>query len=152
PRHRRRANHPSNRLRALSMSSSTSPNLSRVLHPRSIAVVGASADSASVGGRVLAHLEAFGFSGNVHLVNSNRKEIGGKPCHAAIDDLPLDVDAVVLAIPRAAIGEAVAACVRRRAGSAVIFASGFGETGPDGAAEQTAIARIARDGGLALVG
>jgi acetate---CoA ligase (ADP-forming) len=131
---------------------STTPSIARLLKPRSIAVVGASPDPASVGGRVLAHLEAFGFAGEVHLVNPGRKEINGRPCLAAIDDLPLDVDAVVLAIPQAAIRDAVAACVRRQAGAAVVFASGFAEVGESGVAEQQAISAMAREAGMALVG
>jgi acyl-CoA synthetase (NDP forming) len=127
-------------------------SISRLLNPRSIAVVGASADPGAVGGRVLAHLQAFGFGGDVHLVNPGRKEINGRACVPSIDDLPAGIDAVVLAIPQAAVAGAVAACVRRRAGSAVLFASGFAEIGPAGVAEQAAIADAARAGGLALVG
>lgn len=126
------------------------PTLDRLMRPRAIAVVGASPDPGAVGGRVLAHLRSFGYAGAIYPVNPNRTTIDGLPCVPAIDALPMDVDAVVLAVPQPAVADAIAACVRRRAGAAVIFASGFAEA--DGGAEQQQIAAAARAGGLMLVG
>ncbi len=126
--------------------------VSRLLKPRSIALVGAQPEPASLGGAVLANLQRFGFSGDLHLVSRSRTEIGGRPCVGTIDALPEGIDVVVLVVPAAAIADAVSACVRRKAGAAVIFASGFGEAGEDGKEAQGRIARTARDGNLALLG
>jgi len=124
----------------------------RLLRPRSVAIVGAAPEPGSIGGNVLANLERFGYSGELHLVSRTRKEINGRACLASIDDLPLGVDAVVLVVPEAAILDAVAACIRRQVGAAIIFASGFAETGPEGLAKQDQLARMAREGGLILNG
>jgi acyl-CoA synthetase (NDP forming) len=64
----------------------------------------------------------------------------------------MGVDVAVLGLPGGGIRQAVAACVRREVGAALVFAAGFGETGEQGRAEQDAIAAIARDGGMALSG
>jgi len=124
----------------------------RLLHPSSVAIVGASPEPASIGNNVLENLLRAGYQGAIHLVSRNRKEINNRPCVASIDDLPLGVDAVVLVVPETAIIDSVAACVRRQAGSAIIFASGFAETGDEGQLKQERLIADARLGGLMLLG
>jgi len=123
----------------------------RLLRPRSIAIVGVS-DPASPGATVLAGLRTFGYGGAIHLVSRGRREVLGEPCVASIDELPLDVDVAALCVPRDAVAEALAACVRRRMGGAIVFASGFAEADAAGRAEQDALAAMARKEGLALLG
>jgi acyl-CoA synthetase (NDP forming) len=126
--------------------------VARLLRPRSIAVVGASPEPGSLGNAVLGNLERFGFTGTLHLVSRSRPEINGRRCVATIDDLPEGLDVVVLVVPAAAVVDAVAACARRKAAAAVVFASGFGEAGPDGKAQQEKLAAIARAAGLLVLG
>src|SRR4051794_26115630 len=92
------------------------------------------------------------YRGDVHLINPNRAEIGNRKCLNSIDELPLGVDAAVLAIPRAAVLDAVKALVRREVGAAVIFSAGFAEGGEAGLAEQRELARIASDSGMVIEG
>jgi len=127
-------------------------NVDRLLRPRSVAIVGAGPEPGSIGGNVLANLERFGYPGEVHLVSRTRKEINGRKCVPAIDDLPRGIDAVVLVVPEAVILDALSACVRRGAGSAVVFSSGFAETGEQGRRKQEQLAAIARRSGLILNG
>jgi len=124
----------------------------RLLRPRSVAIVGASPEPGSIGFNVLRNLLGAGYHGALYLVSRNRKEIDGRPCLPSIDDLPEGVDAVALVVPEAAVVDSVAACARRRAGSAVIFASGFAETGPEGRAKQDRLSAIARESGTVLLG
>src|SRR5688572_21956744 len=106
--------------------------VARLLKPRAVAIVGASDDPRSIGGNVLANLERAGFAGQLHLVSRSRAEIAGHPCVASIDGLPMGLDAVILVVPQEGVLEAVAACGRRQANAAIVFASGFAESGPDG--------------------
>ncbi len=124
----------------------------RLLRPRSVAIVGASPEPGSIGNNVLANLERSGFAGEIHLVSRNRAEIAGRPCVPSIDQLPKGVDSVVLVVPEAAVQDSVEACVRREAGSAVVFASGFAEGGGDGRAKQDRLTAAARAGGMVLLG
>src|ERR1700693_6350675 len=103
-------------------------NVDRLLRPRSVAIVGAAPEPGSIGGNVLANLERFGYSGEIHLVSRTRKEIHGRRCVSAIDDLPRGIDAVVLVVPEAVILDALPACVRREVGSAVVFTSRFADS------------------------
>jgi acyl-CoA synthetase (NDP forming) len=126
--------------------------IQRLLRPRSVAIVGASADPLSVGARVLANLEQIGFAGTIYLVTRRAELIGGRRCVATIADLPDGVDAAVLVVPEAAAADALTNCIEKDMGGATIFAAGFAETGAEGAVKQEQIAAIARDGGLALNG
>jgi len=128
------------------------PSLDRLLRPRSIAIIGASDKPGALGASVLANLDRQGFSGEIHLINPKRTEIGRRPCLASVDDLPEGVDTAILAIPRAGVLDAIAGLARRRAGSAVIFSAGFAEDGPQGLADQQEIARIAQQAGMVIEG
>ncbi len=74
----------------------------RLLHPRSIAVVGATERAGSYGGEALLNLRRLEFPGNVYGVNPGREQVHGFPCVPTVADLPEAVDAVVVAIPAAA--------------------------------------------------
>jgi acetate---CoA ligase (ADP-forming) len=126
--------------------------LDRLLRPRSVAIVGASPNPSSFGASVLANLENAGFTGEIHLINPKRSEIHGRPCLPSLDDLPMGVDCVVLAIPRASVLESVTACGRRRVGGLIIFSAGFAESGAEGRTEQENLATIARENGMILEG
>ena len=62
--------------------------LDRLLRPRSVAVVGASADPAKLTGRPLAYLEKYGFTGQVYPVNPRAETIGKHRCYSDIAALP----------------------------------------------------------------
>lgn len=124
--------------------------LSRLLTPRSIAIVGASADPRAFGGFVQANLDRFGYAGALHLVSRSSSEIAGRPCVKHIDELPADLDVAVLAIPEAGVLDAVRALAARRCHAAVLFASGYAEAGDEGRAKQQALLDAA--GEMALVG
>jgi len=138
------------------MSVASSPRggvpVGRLLRPQSIAIVGVSEDQGTIGARALGALERFGYGGRIHLVNPKRSEINGRPCVRSVDDLPPGVDVVMLAIPQVATVEAVQACARRGVGAAVVFTSGFSETGEEGIRQQQVMTEVARDAGLALLG
>ncbi len=128
------------------------PAIERLLRPRSVAIVGASATPGALGAGVLANLDRFGFAGDIHLINPNRGEVSGRPCLRSTHDLPHGVDCAVFAIPSSGMMEAMAGCAARGVGGAVIFASGFAEAGPAGRALQDEISEIARKHDIALEG
>src|SRR5262249_56028399 len=87
--------------------------LTRLRRPGAVAIVGATAEPGSIGGAVLVNLERCGYRGDIHLVSRRAKEINGRPCVAAIDELPGGIDAAGLGVPRPAVGDAGAGCGRR---------------------------------------
>lgn len=128
------------------------PDIRRLLAPRSVAIIGASANPASMGARALAALRRFDFAGDIHLVNPRQAVIDGLACVPTVADLPPGVDAAIFAIPQASVAAAMEAAITRDLGGAVIFTAGYAETGPDGRAAQDRLAAMARAGGVALAG
>ncbi|WP_420408413.1 acetate--CoA ligase family protein [Hoeflea sp.] len=104
-----------------------SPDLSRLLRPRSIALFG--------GGwavNVVAQLQKSGFDGDIWPVNPKRADILGVPCLASIDDLPAAPDASFIGVNRDATVEVVRCLSDMGAGGATCFASGFRESESEG--------------------
>jgi acetate---CoA ligase (ADP-forming) len=126
--------------------------LNCLLQPRSIAIVGISAEAGSIGAAVLANLERFGFSGDIHLVSRRQPTIGARQTVGSIDALPRGIDVAVLAVPAAAIGEAIKNCAQRDIGAAVIYASGFAEVGEPGRIAQDELTQCAQAGAIAVNG
>lgn len=126
--------------------------MNAVLRPRSLAVVGASPDPGTIGGAVFRKLVAGGYAGALHAVNRRGRPVLGHPCHRAIEDVPGDLEAAVLAIPAPAVIEVAQACAERGVRALVVLAAGFAETGPEGAALQRELLHVCRAGGMRLVG
>jgi len=127
-------------------------SMARILRPRAVAIVGASADPRSFGGFVQGNLERYGYTGELHLVSRSSTEINGRTCVKTIDELPAGIDLAVLAIPEAGVLDAVKSLAARQCHAAVLFASGYAEAGEEGQARQAELARVAREAGIALVG
>lgn len=127
-------------------------DLSPLLKPRSIAMIGASSDPSRGNGRTLRYLLQGGFEGPVYAINPRRTEVQGQRSWRSIGDLPAPVDAVIVALPARDVPQALQECVQAKARSAIVFASGFAEIGGDGETAQQEISRIAQDGGMLLLG
>jgi acyl-CoA synthetase (NDP forming) len=122
----------------------------RLLAPESIAIVGLSEDPTKHGARVLANLRKLGFGGTIWGVHPRTPEIEGIGTYASVSGLPHPADLLVCAIP----GRLMPATLREAQGCgfAIVFAGGFAETGPDGAALQADLVDAARASGVRLLG
>ena len=126
-------------------------DLTRLLHPASIAVVGASTRAGSFGERVVVNLQHYG--GRVYPVNARYERIGEQRCYANVAALPEVPDCVVVTAPREAVEEIVVECASAGVGGVIVFASGYSETGKaDRIAQQQRLAAIARGGKMRIVG
>ncbi|MBR0712283.1 acetate--CoA ligase family protein [Bradyrhizobium liaoningense] len=124
--------------------------IERLIRPRSIAVIGASADPSKTSGRPVSYLQKHGFAGEIYPVNPKVAEIGGLKCYADIASLPdvPDVGIVLLGAERAHV--AVRELAERGTAAAIVLASGFTETGAEGAARQQQLMQAA--GSMRLLG
>ncbi|MCE0765047.1 acetate--CoA ligase family protein [Pseudonocardia kujensis] len=128
------------------------PDLTRLLTPTSVAVVGASERPGSLARRVVENLADHSvLAGGLHLVNPTRAEVLGRPCVSRVADLP-PVDVAVVVIPAAGVVGAVEECAAAGIPFAVVLTSGFGEVGEEGAKWQRALTRIAAETGIRIVG
>ena len=130
----------------------TRTGLDRLFAPRSIALVGASSDPGKFGGRPLAALLRHGYDGDLVAVNPSRDEIQGVACLPTPADLPQGIDLAVVLLPAEAVIGAVRTCIERGVGAVAVFSGGFRETGPEGAARERELARVAMEGGIRLLG
>lgn len=125
------------------------PSLHRLLHPRTIAVVGATERDGSYAGQTLLNLKALGYGGEVWGVNPRRKEAHGFPCFASLSACPSPPDAVVVAIPAAGVAAAVEEAGAIGCGGAVVFGAGFGEMAAGAiAGNEAAVEEAAAGAGL----
>ncbi|MGH2938413.1 MAG: CoA-binding protein, partial [Solirubrobacterales bacterium] len=127
------------------------PDLTPLLRPRSVAVVGANDRPGSYGDVIFRNLAAAGFEGAVWGVNPKREEVHGRPCVPRLADLPEAVDAVVLAIPAAACPSVIVEAGERGCGGAIVLAAGFGET-PAGRPLEDELREAAARSGLPVCG
>lgn len=125
--------------------------LARLVDPRSIAIVGVSADPGGFGSRTLANLAHF--AGPVYAVNPKYESLHGVRCFPSLAALPEIPDCVVVALPRERVEAVIADCAARGVGGAVIYASGYAETGlAERIAQQERLAAIAAGSGMRIVG
>ena len=124
--------------------------ISRLLQPRSVAVIGASTDAGKTAGRPVAYLRKHGFSGDIYPVNPRVDAIDGLRCYADVASLPAvpDVAIVLLGAERAHI--AVRELAARGTSAAIVLASGYSETGEEGARRQAQLIQAA--GGMRILG
>lgn len=127
-------------------------DLSPMLNPDSVAIVGASDSPARIGGRSLGYMLQRPFAGRLYPVNPQRETVQGVKAYAAIADLPEAPDVAILALQADLVPAAIDALIEKGTRSAVIFSSGFAEVDAAGAALQAAIAERAKAGGMRLLG
>lgn len=127
-------------------------DLTPLIAPRSIAVIGASAQPSSIGGRPLANLRRFGFQGEIHLVSRSQAEIDGIPCVKSVPELPRGIDVALFVIPQSSVEQVLEECIEREVRAIVLFSAGFAETGEEGARLQQRISERARAAGVLLCG
>lgn len=126
--------------------------LDALFRPRSVAVVGASADPTRIGGRPIAYMLQRGFAGRILPVNPKRSEIQGLPAFAAVADLPETPDVAIVAVPGAAAIEVVDQLGARGTKAAIVFAAAFAEMGGEGIVAQKRLSEAARRHGMRLLG
>lgn len=114
-------------------------NLKRMLAPRSVAIVGASARPDKAGYLAVKAFENF--AGRVWPINPQGGEILGHPVYKRIADIGEAPDIVILAVPSKACVQALDEAADVGSGGAVIVSGGFAEAGDDGAALQMELER-----------
>ncbi|MBT0961641.1 acetate--CoA ligase family protein [Denitromonas iodatirespirans] len=124
--------------------------ISKLIKPRSVAIIGASADLNKTAGRPVSYLRKHGFDGDIYPVNPRAEFIDGLPCYPDVASLPAvpDVGIVLLGAERAHL--AVRDLAARGTAAAIVLASGYTETGAEGARRQKELIEAA--GAMRLLG
>lgn len=126
-----------------------------MFHPKTLAVVGVSADGGSVGfgNGILLACKAMGYQGRIHPVNPKGGTFAELTIHKRVEDIPGELDFAVIAVAARAVPEALRACRAKGAAGAEVISSGFGELGTaEGAALEREIRGIAAATGIRVIG
>ena len=126
-------------------------SLRRMLEARSVAVVGASVKTGSLGWQMMAELRRGGYDGAVYPVNPGYDEVDGYRCFPSLADVPEPVDLAILGIANARIEQAMRDAAAVGVASVVTFSSLYEEPS-DGPPLVDRVAAIAREYGMALCG
>jgi acyl-CoA synthetase (NDP forming)/GNAT superfamily N-acetyltransferase len=127
-------------------------SVAQLLAPKAVAVIGASRQPGTVGHEVFRSLLSHGFEGPVYPVNPSAPHVASVRAYADVRDVPDDVDLAVVAVPAGQVAAVVEACSEKKVRAVVVISAGFGDAGEDGRARLAEVVRLARVGGMRLVG
>ena len=126
--------------------------LSAMLSPRSIAILGASAQLSKINGRPLKFLLEKGYAGKIYPVNPKYQRIAGLTCYPDVGALPAIPDLAIIALPAIEVCPAMEDLGRKGVRVAVVFSSGFGEMGAAGKEREAVLLSTARANGVLICG
>jgi acyl-CoA synthetase (NDP forming)/RimJ/RimL family protein N-acetyltransferase len=123
-----------------------------LLHPRSVAVIGASTDPTKVGYVVLSNLLAADFAGTVYPVNAEHRSVRGVRAYKSVLEIPDPVDLAVVAVPADQVESVLDGALAKGVKTLLIVSAGFAEAGPHGLHAELRLVGEARAHGMRVVG
>src|SRR5215212_8179520 len=116
--------------------------MNRIMRPKAVAVIGASAEAGKIGNSVMKNLINGGYKGEIYPIHPKADEILGKKVYKSVKDVPGTIDTAVFAIPAKFVAGALTECGEKKIAGAILIPSGFAETGNlEGQAELVEIGR-----------
>ncbi len=127
--------------------------LEEILHPQSIAVVGASTNPATQGYGYIRHLLDYGYRGKIYPVNPKHSEVLGLKAYPSLKEIPDSVDYVISCVPAAEVLDMLEDCPQKGVKAVQLFTARFSETGrPEAIELEQKILNQARKRGIRLIG
>ncbi len=127
-------------------------DINRLLKPKKVAVVGASEKEGFAADTCKNILEYTKNIDSVYFVNPKRDEVFGRKCYPSISDIPEQIDLVIICTPQKVVNSIIEEAGRNNCGGAVIFASGYSETGEEGAKAQEELIEVCKKNNIAMMG
>jgi acyl-CoA synthetase (NDP forming) len=129
------------------------PDISKLLWPKTVAVVGASSDLHGLRGRILEIMLSHPYAGTIYPVSRSAADVQGRKAYASVAELPEPADLAILIIPAQFVPDELERCGQAGIKAAVILSSGFAEEpGETGQRMQDAIRATARKYDMAVSG
>jgi len=123
-----------------------------IMHPRSVAIVGASNDFSKMGTIQLMNLVAGSYPGKIYPIHPKEETVFGLKAYRNGRELPEPVDLAILTIPTAAVPAVLKDLGERGVKRAIVISGGFKEVGERGKELETEILSIARQYGIRFLG
>lgn len=130
----------------------TPRSLQPIFTPKTVAVIGATEKSGSVGRTVIWNLISSPFGGTVYPINPKRANILGIKAYPGIKDLSEPIDLAVIVTPAPTVPGIIEECVEAGVKGAIVISAGFKEVGPEGARLEEQILEHARRGKMRVIG
>lgn len=130
----------------------TIASLRPLLQPQSVAVIGASRDSKSVGHQILEGLISGRFQGAVYPVNPQAATIASMHCYKSVRDIREPVDLAVIVVPRQRVPSVIEECAGKGVRAVMVVTAGYAESGPDGRKLQVELLEQVRGYGMRMLG
>ena len=124
--------------------------MNRIMKPKAVAVIGASAETGKIGNSVMKNLINGGYKGEIYPIHPKAEEIMGKKVFKSVKDIPGEVDIAVFAIPASLVAGALIECGEKKVVGAILIPSGYAETGNVKGQEE--IQAIGQKYGIRLMG
>jgi acyl-CoA synthetase (NDP forming) len=124
--------------------------LGALFKPRSVALIGASANQSKLSHVALLNLSTGQF--RLYPVNPKDTDILGLRCYPSVLDIPGEVDLAVISLPAEGVLEPLRECVRKGVGVAIVTASGFRESGVEGAQRESELVDAVKGSETRLLG
>ncbi len=131
---------------------SEAASIAAFLNARSVAVIGASRRSDTIGALLVRNLVLGDYAGRVYVVNPAADAVAGMPSYRTVGDIPGDVDVAIVAVPAESVQDVVLDCAAKGVHGLIVISSGFAESGEEGRARQRKLVGLARSYGLRLIG
>jgi len=103
--------------------------LNKMLRPKSVAVIGASATPGKIGYTVIKNLQDGGYKGKIYPINNNTPEILGLKAYVNVTDVPGEVDSAIITVPAKYMSEVTEECGKKGVKGLIVITSGFSEVG-----------------------
>lgn len=127
-------------------------SLDPIFAPRSIAVIGASRRSGTIGWQVVDNLVRHGFEGPVHPVNPGARSVHSIAALHSVRDIPGEVDLAIIVVPKEHVLQVIDDCGEKGVPAVVVISAGFREIGGAGEEREAQLMQRIRRYGMRLVG
>jgi len=130
----------------------TTANLHNILSPKSIAIIGASANESKRGNVAIRHLLSSRFKGEIYPINPSASHIHNLPCYASLESLPTTPELALICTPAHTLPNIIKDCGTHGIPGAVVLATGFSETGDNGLELEKQMVAAAHQHGVRVIG
>ncbi|REK09225.1 MAG: GNAT family N-acetyltransferase [Actinobacteria bacterium] len=120
--------------------------------PRSIAVIGASNNAASIGGKLFHNILSTGFTGPLYPVNPTSRVVNSVKAYTSITEVPDEIDLAYIVVPQRYVIDVTRECIDKGVRGIVVISAGFSEVGGEGAEDERKLLDMVRSSGMRMIG
>ena len=126
--------------------------LSKIMKPKSIAVIGASTKEHTIGSDIMKRLQEYKFNGKIYPVNPKGGIIEGIQAYTNVNEIPDEIDLALIVVNAKFVLNTIDECHKKGIKGLCIITAGFKETGKEGAELEKQLLEKVREYGMRCVG